>query len=93
VTIYAYVQDAVTGQNATTLGGSPAVASACEIQPTGFSQCIVGAPYFPVVPSAPHYKVTLFVTKNDMPCPLENAGCGGSSQLLAPPSPTVTGDF
>jgi hypothetical protein len=81
VTVTAFVQDAVTGQNATTPNGVPFVASTCYIQPTGFTKCIVGAPYMPLVPSGHPYKVTVFVTKGD------------GETLLAPPSPTVTGDF
>jgi hypothetical protein len=93
VDIWAFVQDAITGQNATNPVGAPVVASGCYIQPTGFTQCIVGAPYTPVAPSAPHYKVTLFVTTSDMPCSLKVPELLCPAELLAPPSPTVTGDF
>jgi hypothetical protein len=93
LTLSAFVQDAVTGQNATTPSGSPVVESGCDIQPTGFTHCIIGAPYLPVVPSGDPYKVTVFVTQNYLPCSLQKADELCSSQLLAPPSPTVTGDF
>ena len=89
----AWVQDAVTGQNATTPGGGPLVASTCHIQPTGFTHCIVGAPYMPGVPAGDPYKVTVYITKTSLPCPLQPGGSQCSSQLLAPPSPTVTGNF
>jgi hypothetical protein len=81
VTVTAFVQDALTGQNATTPNGVPFVASTCYIQPTGFTKCIVGAPYMPVVPPGHLYKVTVFVTTGD------------GKTMLAPPSPTVTGAF
>ena len=93
VTLSAFVQDAVTSQNATTPNGIPVVASGCYIQPAGFTQCIVGAPYMPVVPSGDPYRVTVFVTMNYLPCSLQKANLQCSSQLLAPPSPAVTGDF
>jgi hypothetical protein len=86
----AFVQDAVTGQNATRPdGGGPFIQSGCYIQPTGFAHCLVSAWFFPTVAPGDPYKVTVFVTKEYTPCSLQKAGqC--SSQLLAPPSPTVT---
>lgn len=80
VVVTAFVQDAVTGQNATSPNG-PFVYSTCYIQPTGFTKCIVGALYMPVVSPGHAYKVTLFVTTLD------------GKTMLAPPSPTVTGEF
>lgn len=93
VELFAYVQDAVTGQNATTPSGIPVVGSSCTVQSAGFTRCIVGAPYMPGVSSGDPYKVTVFVTMNYLPCSLQKAGLQCSSQLLAPPSPTVAGDF
>lgn len=91
VTVTAFVQDAVTGQNATGPNG-PLVDNVCFIHSTGLSQCVVAAPYRPVVPSGDSYKVTLFVTKDYTPCLLSSfSTC--TSQLLALPSPTVTGAF
>jgi hypothetical protein len=91
VTLSAFIQDAVTGQNATTPGtGGPVVQSGCYIQPVGFTNCTVYAPYSPGVPSGHPYRVTVFVTKNYLPCSLQKAGSLCSSQLLAPPSQTVT---
>jgi hypothetical protein len=86
VDVFAFVQDAVTGQNATTPGGGPFVGSGCYIRPTGFTDCIVGAPYVPGVPTG-HFKVTVFVTR-------QGAGTMFDSYtMLAPPSPAITGDF
>jgi len=91
VTLSVYIQDAITGQNATTPGtGGPVVQSACDIQPTGFTNCTVYAPYSAGVPSGHPYKVTVFVTKNSLPCSLQEPGLQCSSLLLAPPSPTIT---
>jgi len=90
VTLFAFVQDAVTGQNATIPRGYTVVGSGCYIQPTGLTHCLVSAPYLPVVPSGHPYKVTVFVTQADTPCSLQKANEPCSSQLLAPPSPTIT---
>ena len=83
VAVFAFVQDAVTGQNATLPGGGPVVASGCYIQPTGYSQCEDYAPW--VLPSG-HYKVTVYITKGDLPCSIRPAGTSFpcTSQLLAP---------
>ena len=76
----ALIQDAVTGQNATTPtpSGTSVIAGTCYIQPTGFSQCLIGAPYEPAVPSGHPYNVTVFVTALD------------GKTALARPSPTIT---
>jgi hypothetical protein len=85
VDVIAWVQDALTGQNATGPGGAgPFVASSCNIQPTGFTPCGASASYSLSVPSGDPYKVTLFVTARYSPCSLTN-GPPCASQLLAPP--------
>jgi hypothetical protein len=90
VTLFAFVQDAVTGQNATTPGGTPVIGSGCYIRPTGVTHCLVSAPYLPAVTSGHPYKVTVFVTQTDVPCSLQKADDSCSSQLLASPSPAIT---
>ena len=90
VSAFAFVQDAVTGQNATTPSpNGPVFGSSCNIQPTGFTHCYVAAPYGPSVPSGHPYKVTVFVTNDYMPCSLQKANLQCTSQLLAPNS-TIT---
>jgi hypothetical protein len=85
VTIAAYVQDAVTGQNATRPDGEgPIVESSCDLQPTGFTQCGVDAPFALSVRSGDSYKVTLFVTTGYLPCSLTHVSLC-ASKLLAPP--------
>jgi len=86
VDLSAYVQDAVTGQNATRPDGEgPVLANSCNLQPTGFTQCAVYAPFELSVPSGDPYKVTLFVTRQYEPWSLQPAGSLCASQLLAPP--------
>lgn len=85
VDVIAWVQDALTGQNATSPGGNgPFAGSSCNIRPTGFTQCGASAPYALSVPSGDPYKVTLFVTARYTPCSLTH-GPPCASQLLAPP--------
>ena len=85
VTISAYVQDAVTGQNAARPDGEgPVVGSSCDLQSTGFTQCGVDAPFALGVPSGDPYKVTLFVTTEYLPCSVTHVSLC-ASQLLAPP--------
>jgi hypothetical protein len=89
VAVFAFVQDAVTGQNVTTGGGQSYIAADCNIQPTGFTECIAGGS----VPAGHTYKITVFVTKGDLPCsirPANDANLYCTSQLLAPVSPTIT---
>ena len=86
VDISAYVQDAVTGQNATRPDGEgPVLGNSCNLQPTGLTNCGVDAPFGLSVPSGDHYRVTLFVTAQYEPCSLEPAGSLCASTLLAPP--------
>jgi hypothetical protein len=86
VAIYAYVQDAVTGQNATRPDGDgPVLGNSCNLQPTGLTDCGVDAPFGLSVPSGDHYKVTLFVTSQYEPCSLRPAGSLCASTLLASP--------
>ena len=90
VAVSAFVQDAVTGQNATGPDGDgPLVQSGCYIEPTGLTQCTVYAPFGLAVPSGDPYKVTLFVTMSEMPCSLQKPGLPCDSQLLAPPTTFV----
>ena len=79
VAVTAFVRDAVTGQNATTNtpSGTPVISNSCDIQPTGVTHCLVGAPYVPSVPSGHPYDVTVFVTT-----------LGGNTMLA--PSATIT---
>ena len=89
----ALVQDAVTGLNATGPNG-PVIGGGCYIPPTGFTDCLISAPYDPSVPSGHAYKVTVFVRGvSALPClsqPCPSNTIANSSQLLAPPSPTIT---
>jgi hypothetical protein len=89
VAVTAYVRDAVTGQNVTTSSGLTVISSACNIPQTGFTRClIVGR-----APPGHTYKVTLYVTKAYLPCslrPAEPANLQCTTQLLAPPSQTIT---
>ena len=83
VSVWAFVQDAVTGQNVTTDSGQYYVGGGCGIQPTGFTDCYAGAG----VPPGHTYKVTVYVTKGDLlPCSIRPAGANFActSQLLAP---------
>jgi hypothetical protein len=83
VSVWAFVQDAVTGQNVTTDGGQSYVLGGCGIQSTGFTDCYAGAG----VPPGHTYKVTVYVTKgNLLPCSIRPAGTNFActSQLLAP---------
>jgi hypothetical protein len=87
VAVSAFVQDAATGQNATRPDGDgPLVQSGCYIEPTGLTPCTIYAPFGLAVPSGDPYKVTLFVTMGETPCPLQKAGLPCTSQLLAPPT-------
>jgi hypothetical protein len=89
----AFIQDAATGQNATGPNGIPLIGSSCTISPTGFTHCLVGAPYLPSVPSGHAYKVTVFVRGvSSLPClsmPCPSNTMAQQSQLLAPPSPPL----
>ncbi len=87
VVVTAFVQDAVTGQNVTTSSGQSSLGAGCDIQPSGFTHCIISAPSG--LPSGT-YKVTVFVTKEYNPCSIRVAGYPCTSQLLAPPSQTIT---
>lgn len=83
VSIWAFVQDAVTGQNVTTDSGQSYIGGGCGIQSTGFTDCYAGAG----VPPGHTYKVTVYVTKGDLlPCSIRPAGANFActSQLLAP---------
>ncbi len=78
VTATAFYQDVSTGQNVTT-------SSSCYIPKTGYTYCDVGS--FAGMPSGT-YQVTLFITKQYLPCSLhEPPLC--ESQLLAPPLMTT----
>lgn len=78
VTATAFYQDVATGQNVTT-------SSLCYIPRTGYTYCDVGS--FAGMPSGT-YEVTLFITKQYLPCSLhEPPLC--ESQLLAPPLTTT----
>ena len=88
VVVFAFVQDAVTGQNITTSSGQSSIGGLCAIQPTGFSECVAGGG----VPPGHTYKVTVYVTKGDLPCSIRPANHPDSvctSQLLAP-TQTIT---
>jgi hypothetical protein len=82
VAVFAFVQDAVTGQNITTSSGQSSIGGLCAIQPTGFTECVAGGG----VPPGHTYKVTVYVTKGDLPCSIRPANHPDSvcSQLLAP---------
>ncbi len=89
VAIYALVQDAVTGQNATGPHSSRCGNGMLRSSRPDLPDCIVEAPYMPQVPSGDPIKVALFVTQQYLPCSLQKPGLG-CSQLLAPPSPAFT---
>jgi hypothetical protein len=83
VSVWAFIQDAVTGQNVTTDSGQSYVLGGCGIQSTGFTDCYAGAG----VPPGHTYKVTVYVTKgNLLPCSIRpaSANFACTSQLLAP---------
>lgn len=83
VSVFALVQDAVTGQNLTT---GPLIGSDCPVQPTGFTECIAGG----FLPPGHTYKITVYVTKGiNEPCFLLQMDRPCSMQLLAP-SRTIT---
>jgi hypothetical protein len=89
VAVFAFVQDAVTGQNVTMGGGQSYIGGLCLIGPTGFTECVAGGS----VPPGHAYKVTVYVTKDLLPCsirPANHANLHCESQLLAPVSPTIT---
>jgi hypothetical protein len=87
VAVFAFVQDAATGQNVTTDSGQSYIGGGCGIQPTGFTDCYAGAG----VPLGHTYKVTVYITKGDLPCSIRPAGASVvcTSQLLAP-TQTIT---
>jgi len=87
VVVTAFVQNALNGQNVTTSSGQSSLGESCAIQPSGFTHCIISAPSG--LPSGT-YKVTVFVTKEYNPCSIRVAGYPCTSQLLAPPSQTIT---
>jgi hypothetical protein len=77
---FAYLQEAATGQNVTTHEGNSFIGNSCAIQPTGITNCYIGGN----VPSGHTYKVTVYITKGGLPCPLASADESCTSQLLAP---------
>lgn len=78
VTATAFYRDVATGQNVTT-------SSSCYIPKTGYTYCYIGS--FAGMPSGT-YQVTVFITKDYLPCSLhEPPLC--ESQLLAPPLTTT----
>jgi hypothetical protein len=79
VTATAFYQDVATGQNVTT-------SSACYIPKTGYTYCDVAS--FAGMPSGT-YEVTLFITKDYLPCSLHESPSPCESQLLAPPLTTT----
>ena len=85
VTATAFFQDAATGQNVTTSTGLSVISFGCGIAPTGFSNCYIGGS----APPGHTYKVTVFITKEYLPCSLKITGAPGTSELLAP-SQTIT---
>jgi cytoskeletal protein RodZ len=89
VSVWAFVQDAATGQNVTTDNGSLSyIGGDCGIHATGFTNCYAGGS----VPPGHTYKVTVYVTEvtdgHDLlpcsirPASLPNLSC--TTQLLAP---------
>jgi hypothetical protein len=59
VTVNAYVQDAVTGQNVSIANQS----GTCGLYPTGYTKCIVDGGIDTVVPSGDPYKITVWITR------------------------------
>jgi len=89
VSVWAFVQDAATGQNVTTDNGNLSyIGGDCGIHATGFTNCYAGGS----VPPGHTYKVTVYVTEltnghDILPCSirpasLPNLSC--TTQLLAP---------
>jgi hypothetical protein len=80
VAVTAYFQDAATGQNVTTSSGAPTITFGCDIQATGFSNCYIGGS----VPPGHTYKVTVFITKSQLPCQFQELDRPCTIPLLAP---------
>lgn len=83
VAVFAFVQDAVTGQNVTTSSSQDYFGGGCSIQQFGYSECVVPG----AVPPGHTYKVSVYVTKGELPCSLGPSNIPGfvcTSQLLAP---------
>ncbi len=87
IAAFAFIQDAVTGQNVTTSSGQSSLGESCAIQPSGFTHCVISAPSG-LPPGT--YKVTVYITKGDALCSLVHNNPPCTSQLLAPPSRTIT---
>ena len=79
VSATAFYQDVVTGQNVTT-------SSLCYVPRTGYTYCDVAS--FAGMPSGT-YEVTVFITKDYLPCSLHEPPSPCESQLLAPPLTTT----
>jgi hypothetical protein len=98
VVINAFIQDAVTGQNATVADafsnyGVPLIGGSCEIPATGFTTCQILSHSLPYVPAGHPYKVTVFVTgPSALPClsePCPPNTIAHSWPMEAPPSPPI----
>lgn len=79
VTATAFYQDVATDQNVTT-------SSLCHIPRTGYTYCDIAS--FAGMPSGT-YQVTVFITKDYLPCSLHEPPSPYAAQLLAPPLTTT----
>jgi len=84
VAIWALVQNATTGQYVTMGGGGSFASNYCDLNPTGYTKCYAPGYLSEVGPGPLSYKVTVFITKGELPCQLQEAGPSCSIPLLAP---------
>jgi hypothetical protein len=84
VAIWAVIQNATTGQYITTGGGGSFVSNVCDLNPTGYTKCYAPGYLSEVWPGPLSYKVTVFITKGELPCQLQEVNSSCSIPLLAP---------